>query len=840
MNFRPDNKLLAEIAKLQNLLAKEIEKNRQLALKIKLLRSSKAFRAAHHIRLARQDWRYAIKLPRMVLRSVWRSLQKETIVPSYLNTPQKPKQLKAFDSRDLAAVRSWLDKHPEAASAEVIIYADINLNAVDGSSIWMANVASMIGSVARCIVITKAPVLRDIITGNIKNSENVVILNHQDIFQSDELLSSKNAIRLVRMLDDILPNLRRVIVRGLDSACELLSTRQFYNRSAVYITLTNYYKGDGGGLSIDSKSMDKLTLCFNQSAYLLTQTTFLDQQLRQVAGKDLQSIHLPPAIPDDLPFITFKNHYLAPSTPIKIGYAGKIDSEWGVLELLDWADSLKKEGISIELHIVADSIRNGPDPSHSNLRQTIKPRLAAAGVTHYTGKNRAESMEIMAAMDFVWCYRPSKLEDNTLEQSTKLTEMVAMGARCICYPNAINKELLGKRYPLFARDINGLRKILFEPVWAVPSAKVIERVRDGHSLKHISNRFCQSLLPELATRHTENVLFAGNDFKFIDAYISDLKSRGLNVCRDQWEWGEPSDLKRSERQMQEADIVFCEWALANAVWYSDNLPAEKKLFVRLHAQEVRERARRFPKLVKLDRVNKMIFIADHIREKAVQLNNWPLSSTELIPNYLFDDEFVLPNKVTNDKIHLAMLGIVPQLKRFDRAISLLRHLVATGNDAYLHIKGQRPENIPFMNVPGRAAEMTWYNHIYETIDTDPHLAGRVIFEPFGNDVAQWLQKMDVILSCSDSEGSHQALAEGVLSGCFPVLWPWEGGDKVYKPEWVIQDEYGAAARILEHCKLSDRKKAALATQNREYIVERYGREAVFAQLDNLLFGSNSS
>lgn len=837
MNLYSSNKLLDKIAELQNLLSQEKEKNRQLNLKINLLRSSTAYRIAHHIQLARADWRYAFRLPRIGFGFVMRSLRKSGRTPVSTVVPQKHKPLKAFDPKYVRSVESWLEKNREARSAQVIVYADMNLNVVDGSSIWLANVASMIGASTRCIIITKAPVTRDIIVGNIKNKHNVFILNHQDILKNNDVLSIKNAVELIRVFDNLMPNLRRVVVRGIDGAYELLSNRQFYGRSAIY--LTNFYTTNEFGRLIDEARMEKLQHCLEQSAFLLTQTPFLEQELRSITTNDFQSIHLPPVIPDDLPLLNFRERRRNNSQPIKIGYAGKINSEWGVIELLDWTDALKSEGVSVELHIVADSIRNGPDAEHSNLKETIKPRLAAAGVFHYTGKNRADAIEIMASMDFVWCYRPPRLEDNTLELSTKLIEAVAMGSRCICFPNDINRDLLGEDYPFFVRDLAGLQSILLSESWAHTPETVIQRTKKRHGLEQVSTRFVRKLLPEPQTDLHSTVVFAGNDFKFIEAYISNLKARGHPAIRDQWEWGEPSDLEQSQRQMAAADIVFCEWGLANAVWYSNNLPMPKKLFVRVHAQEVRERARRFAKQIKWGRVEKFIFIADHIRDKAMELNDWPVEATELIPNYLFDDEFVLPKKADNGPIRLAMIGIVPQLKRFDRAVSLLKFLTASGHDVYLHIKGQRPENLPFMTVPARAKEMAWYNHIYDTINSDAHLSGRVVFEPWGNDVAQWLQKMDVILSCSDSEGSHQALGEGVLSGCYPILWPWEGADKVYKADWIVKDEYEAAARVVEYKRWSARKKQNEAVRNRKFIVERYGKEIIFDKLDELLFGSNT-
>ena len=77
--------------------------------------------------------------------------------------------------------------------------------------------------------------------------------------------------------------------------------------------------------------------------------------------------------------------------------------------------------------------------------------MSEPGVHHQSNLNRSEAMEVMARRNFVWCHRPASLEEGTLELSTKLVEMVAAGARCLCYPNTINREALGEDYPFSSR-----------------------------------------------------------------------------------------------------------------------------------------------------------------------------------------------------------------------------------------------------------------------------------------------------------------------------------------------------------------------------------------------------
>ena len=165
---------------------------------------------------------------------------------------------------------------------------------------------------------------------------------------------------------------------------------------------------------------------------------------------------------------------------------------------------------------------------------------------------------------------------------------------------------------------------------------------------------------------------------------------------------------------------------------------------------------------------------------------------------------------------------------------MLRRLRSEGHEATLSIKGPRPETVDFMQSPGRAADMEHYRQVYQQIDSDPLLAGRVSFEGWGNDVAIWYRKIDHILSCSDFESFHYALADGVLSGCQPIVWPWDGADRTYRSDWIVADEPAAVERILQWRNLSANERRDRQEANRAFIAGRYGHEKVFGEISRIL------
>ncbi|WAM50922.1 glycosyltransferase, partial [Vreelandella venusta] len=145
----------------------------------------------------------------------------------------------------------------------------------------------------------------------------------------------------------------------------------------------------------------------------------------------------------------------------------------------------------------------------------------------------------------------------------------------------------------------------------------------------------------------------------------------------------------------------------------------------------------------------------------------------------------VPRQPTNGKV-LGLVGIVPQSKRIDRALGILKQLRKEDTGYTLRVKGKQPADYPWM-AKYRPEEMAWYDEQYRRIAEDPDLQGAVVFDSHGNDMPQWYAGIDFILSVSDHESFHLAVAEGAASGCTPIVLPWEGADEIYPSEWVYLD-----------------------------------------------------
>ena len=720
----------------------------------------------------------------------------------------------------------------------IVIYANISPNVVDGSSIWLSSIVDVISNIYHVILILKEKPKSNIITSNIKNIENVTVFDPEVIGLNKSHVNEHEALEVIRRIDDLHPNIIGVLVRGLEASKCLVDDRVFKYRSICY--LTDFYELKDGSITIKDSDLIK-QICL-QAELLLVQTKQIESKLGCIANDYKPNFdYLPPSTPDYIKSIPVTNRALTGTEEIVIGYAGKVMPNWGVEELLEWVKVFNNTvgNPKISLKIVANKI-SAPEPYRKQFVGKILRLIDEDYITHYKNLNREETLNVISNVDYVWAYRPASFENLTLELSTKLVESVSLGKRVITYPSEIHKDMLGNNYPYYVEDFEDFINLIKLNRYNKNQLKRLSnKVFKKHSLKSISdnlsnNDFFKKDL--INSEESKRVCFAGHDYKFIDPYVSYLKSQGYSVMKDRWEWGEPVDIEMSKNIYNWTDIIFCEWGLANSVWYSNNNVDEKPIYIRVHLQEINAKALKFGKKINFDSITKIIFVSERVRDEYIKIFNVDIKKTVVIPNFVLDDEYILNSKrQIGSQVTLGMVGIVPTRKRLDRAVSLLEMLIDSGIDAKLRIKGHRPENLDFMHGPARKEELDYYYKIYEEVDKNPKLKSLITFDEWGNDVAIWYQDVDFILSPSDFESFHYALADGVLSGCNPIIWNWEEAKVIYNNDWIVDSNGAALNRIIDQSGVSD---ATTLKANREFIIEKYGKDKIFSNLNELILNSS--
>ncbi|WP_115788797.1 glycosyltransferase [Arthrobacter silvisoli] len=328
----------------------------------------------------------------------------------------------------------------------------------------------------------------------------------------------------------------------------------------------------------------------------------------------------------------------------------------------------------------------------------------------------------------------------------------------------------------------------------------------------------------------QTVLVAGHDLKFAGGIVEELKHRGHTVVFDQWRDHNKHDPQQSEALLKSADVVFCEWGLGNALWYSKNKLPHQRLVLRVHSQEI---FRPYLKDVAFSAVDSVVFVGRHIADIAVRDHNVPSKKALIVPNPV-NPAGEEQAKDDDHRFHLGLVGIVPAQKHLDRALDVLKALRAKDNRYRLFVKGKRPEEFAWM--AKRPEEMRFYEEQYARIAEDPDLAGGVTFDPHGNDMAEWYAKIGVVLSVSDFESFHLTLADGAMNGAVPASLAWPGADQIYPTSWLAAS-VDEMVQHIEDKTASPEDWRANAAEAQAFVQQRFSKDEVLAALCARILGA---
>ena len=717
-------------------------------------------------------------------------------------------------------------------SHSILIYGDIDLNVIDGSSVWLSSLIEAFSKTDFQIhVLLKCNVSRDLLIGHLNDISNISFFAPEIFGIYEEQLSVSEAVDIIEVLDGLTGGYRSIVVRGFDLSIEISSRKSLWKRIWAY--LTDYYSIEPKkGLVIEDEKIILVKDAQYMFEYFLVQTKELGENLKKIGINEELLRILPPMIPDNM---VSDNLNQSHDNILRIGYCGKIAPMWGVKELIEKVQKINTKKNPIEVHIIGDKIHRNTNQNPTFREDMIKLIEDSSTVVWHGALSRNDAVKMLAKCDLGWCYRDNWLEKNTLELSTKLLENLAINLPFIVTKNTINENLLGTDYPYFIEDEedldNLLKKISKDNIKPVNQSKSIY----PHLISTVSKDVLVPLLNEnqINNEKRKRVVIAGTDLKFVGHFESYLKKIGCIVKRDHWKWGEPEFIQRTKKLNDWAEYVWCEWNLANTVWYSNNSKPGRKLISRLHLQEIGQRARRFQTKIKMENIDNIVIVAEHILTEAKELFGWENEKLKYIPNYVECKRLRNTEKDLDSK-KIAIVGVVPERKRLDLALDLIEKLRKIDKEWKLVVKGRLPHDYPWMMGASRRSELYYYDKQYNRIKKSKYLKDGVEFEGYTLTISEFYNSIGYVLSTSDFESFHYTIADGVSAGNFPIIWPWEGANQLYPKEWVIEDINDAIDKILEYSKLSNNEKHLELEKKYKFIQENYGLEAILPKMAGIL------
>lgn len=318
--------------------------------------------------------------------------------------------------------------------------------------------------------------------------------------------------------------------------------------------------------------------------------------------------------------------------------------------------------------------------------------------------------------------------------------------------------------------------------------------------------FIQDIKPRL--------LIAGHDLKFIKIAVPYLE-KYYQVKLDEWTGHDSHDLEKSKELLKWAEIIFCEWLLGNAVWYSKNKKPTQKLIIRMHRFEI---TRDFGDKVDQSKVDRYFTVSVYIYEEFIRRFGFERQKMRLIPNLLEVDNYLISDN-KNKVYNLAMIGILPSRKGFLKALKLLKSLLEHDLNYSLSVFGKLPNELSW--VKNNPIEKQYFDNceqyiLENNIHNHVHMKGWV-------DVRNELKDIGFVLSMSETgelpESFHIAPADGFASGGQGVLLHWAGVEYIYPEDFIFDSVEDMKQYILMNANYELFKQNA--QKGVDFVKERY-------------------
>ena len=703
----------------------------------------------------------------------------------------------------------------------ILIYGDINLNIIDGSSIWLTSMCRIVEgmSLCRADLLLKCPPKTSGLFDEISNIANLELISASDTNAAGNLTSKyrlkpDDAIECISAMHQK-NNYHLIIVRGFELVKRIVAT-DFANIVIPYVT---DFSHDAEQFSQQSKT--EFLKIYHSVNHMFVQTEATSDYLKKVLDVDGKKFRtLLPMVPDisaGNPPFTIQNYSTA--------YIGKFAKDWHTEEIIKATQALAERMNYITLNVAGSKFQQNIRDKQAWITEQLNHH---PNIHWFGGVSRTKAQEIIRQSDIGISWRSAEIDnDNSLELSTKLLEYGCAGKPVILRRTKIHEDLLGTDYEAFVNNqeqyIEKVTCLLNDPeMYRRCAVHLYERCQT-----YTFSARRQALAPLFRSYGPKKLklLFAGHDLKFLKHAISYFDNhQSFTIQIDQWQGHEKHDETNSERLLKWADIIFCEWGLGNTVWYSNRKKPGQKLIVRMHGQE---RLTSYPLQFNVENIDKIITVSPYMYELLHKSFGLPRHKFKIISNMVETEALNLPKDDKDIQFNLGIAGILPKLKRPDQAIKILEKLYLQDKRYKLFIKSRRPEDLSWLM--NRPAERQYYEKFEEMIRSSP-ARDHIIFDPHGNDMAEWFQKIGYVLSTSEFESFHLTPLEGMASGAVPIILDWPGSRAVHDQRFVFEDVEEASKFIQ-----SKESRSLISSESlKQYVTKTCSLNFVIGQIQNLL------
>lgn len=697
---------------------------------------------------------------------------------------------------------------------KILIYGDMDLNVVDGSTIWLVNLAKLLlkDKDNYVDILLKKRIRNHILTGEIEKRYRIKLLYVKDYIDHITEVDAGNIVKVLQTIDE-LRDYSCMIIRGTQ-VTEQAAGSPLIGKMIPYLTDFCHEKE-----KMPEGQKQFLKDLYGKVQAYFVQTEAMKEYLRDVLEVDGEKFQV-------LYPVVFPARQ-AVKRPKTIVYAGKIARDWNILELIRIMERLKEKDPQIHLHFIGSKVNQ----DLADQKREILDRLSHMdNITFHGSLPHSQAERITRRCSLGYAFRSSGVDhDQSLELSVKLLEYCHSGLPMVLRRTRMHEAVLGADYPLFVESEEECFQKILE-VFADPT--LWERAES--CLATAAEQFSTDRIYENVKRALGNypmkqlrLLVSGHDLKFLKPlfpYFSAAYDLKVHELEEYLEFS----TKEAKDYLRHADLIWCEWLLTAAQWYSVHAYPHQSVFIRAHRFESE---RKYGYHIDLNHVEKVITVSYYWFEEFTRQFRIPYEKCTVINNFI-DTERYTGTKEPDSRFHLALIGALPKKKGLDRAVELLKLLREKDSRYRLHVSGKRPEEFPnTWNVP---QERVYYEQVYQRI-REEGLANCVTFEGWV-ETPKFLQKIGYVLSLTDSrppESFHIAPFEGMASQAVAAALRWEGIEYIY-PEEVVTDSLEEMAEYIHSLTEDQETYQAMAKRGCKFVREHYDIRLIWEQIHRLL------
>ena len=227
---------------------------------------------------------------------------------------------------------------------KILLYGDVDLNIIDGSSIWLVNLAKLLAQNKDCMVdiLLKKRIRNEVLVSGIKNIYNIRLLYVKEYIDHITEIDEHNITKAISEID-AMRDYSCYIIRGMRVV------KAFYkngNCDKLVPYLTDFCHNEQ---EISKEEVQFLASLYQKVHLFFVQTEAMKEYLEKILRVDGQKFHILYPIVFDIPEPKYKEKN-------SIVYAGKIAKDWNILELMDIMDELAQTNPEIHLHMIGDKV----------------------------------------------------------------------------------------------------------------------------------------------------------------------------------------------------------------------------------------------------------------------------------------------------------------------------------------------------------------------------------------------------------------------------------------------------------------------------------------------------